>query len=252
MSNTYYSNCGATVGLGCYLYNDPPKTDPVSAGYYSDGVYTFHVTGTTGKVISKINCSGGGGTSGTLNCACFVGDTLINLIGNEQTTINNIKLGDVVMSYNVTTKKMEPNKVLEIFSKSTEDLIKYTFENGTTIISTEDHPFYVNGFNIASYDPIKTFEDYELNSEQIKIGDIVNLSTDITTEIVDIQEYRENNKVYTFVVENNHNYYANNVLVHNKRLEPVCCSNGTSHQNTNKVDGCPCLGSGWIETPGAC
>lgn len=231
---------------GEFILNQAPSQTTDTYVYLVYNYYQELIV-TSGGGTGNIGCPQGS------ICACFVGDTLINMVDGEQTIIKNIKIGDVVMSYNITTNKIEPNKVLEIFNKSSEDLIKYTFQNGTTIISTDDHPFYVNGFNLASFNPIKTTKDYNLKTQQIKIGDIVNLSTDITTVIIDIQEYKEINEVYTFTVENNHNYYANNILVHNKLQAPKCCYSPSrnQYQSTYRIAGCCCLGSDWVDATGS-
>jgi intein/homing endonuclease len=176
-------------------------------------------------------------------------------------SIKNIRPGDTVLSYNEKTGQSELNKVIAIRGKISNQLIRYTFANGVVLESTKDHPYYVNGFNIASYDPIKTTEKYNFNLDidMIKVGDVVNLPNGDTTYIEDIEELFESEKVYTFEVENNHNYYANGILVHNKGFLQICCYNDVTAQYATINNygpghpGCCCLGANWVEvTPSDC
>jgi intein/homing endonuclease len=99
-------------------------------------------------------------------------------------------------------------------------MVKYVFANQTEIICTFDHPFYVDGLELASYTPFLTNKRYELNKEvrQIKMGDMVYLSNGVSkTAVKDVIELDEKDtQTYIITVEDNHNFYANGILVHNK------------------------------------
>jgi intein/homing endonuclease len=72
---------------------------------------------------------------------------------------------------------------------------------------------------LASYRPDWTNEKYDLPSNviEIKIGDFVNLSDNETVKIESIIELsRTDTQTYIISVEDNHNFYANKILVHNK------------------------------------
>jgi len=72
---------------------------------------------------------------------------------------------------------------------------------------------------LASYRPDWTNERYDLpsNVTEIKIGDFVNLSDNETVKIESIIELsRTDTQTYIISVEDNHNFYANKILVHNK------------------------------------
>jgi intein/homing endonuclease len=154
------------------------------------------------------------------NRFCFVAGTEVEMENNGVKKIEEIEVGDVVLTFNEETKEQEHNKVTNVYSPNHSDLVKYEFTNGTVLTCTFDHPFYVNGLGLASYKPEETNEKYKLEKEvvQIKVGDIVNLSNLENTEIKDIVVLSENEstKTYIITVENNHNFYANKVLVHNK------------------------------------
>jgi hypothetical protein len=53
---TYYTNCFPIIN-GCFLYLNSNYTGPVPAGYYSDGVRVYQVTGSIGQVTSVLKCS---------------------------------------------------------------------------------------------------------------------------------------------------------------------------------------------------
>jgi intein/homing endonuclease len=100
------------------------------------------------------------------------------------------------------------------------DLVKYHFSNQTDIVSTHDHPFYVDGLELASLRPDLTNERYNIGKEvrKIKVGDLVYLpSNGSRTAISEIEVLpEEDTQTYIITVEDNHNFYANNILVHNK------------------------------------
>ncbi len=154
------------------------------------------------------------------NRFCFVAGTEVELENGEVKVIEDIQIGDLVLTYNESTNQQEVNKVSGVFSPNHNDLVKYYLSNGTTLTSTYDHPYYVNGLELASFSPSLTNERYKLEKEviQIKEGDVVNLSdlSTSTIEKIEVIVNSELTKTYIITVENNHNFYANKVLVHNK------------------------------------
>lgn len=154
------------------------------------------------------------------NKACFVAGTQITLSNGDTKNIEDIIVGDVVVSYNEESGFQEHKQVVKLESPIHDDLVKYTFSNGAEITCTYDHPFYVNDLTLSSYKPEWTNERYDLPSavSEIKVGDFVYpLDGDVNVEIVSIEELpRVATKTYIFSVEDNRNFYANEILVHNK------------------------------------
>lgn len=152
--------------------------------------------------------------------ACFVAGTQITLSNGDTKNIEDIVVGDVVVSYNEESGIQEHKEVVKIQSPIHDDLVKYTFSNGSQITCTYDHPFYVNDLTLASYKPEWTNERYDLPSvvSEIKVGDFVYpLDGDVNVEIVNIEELpRVETQTYIFSVDGNRNFYANEILVHNK------------------------------------
>jgi intein/homing endonuclease len=139
--------------------------------------------------------------------------------------IEEIEIGDEVITLNEETKLNEVKKVINTKSPIHNDLVKYTLSNGIEVTSTFDHPFYVNEMELASYNPTLTNERYQLDVNVIKIekGDFVYMipkDNGIGMHKVDIEKIEPqpllDTQTYIFTVEDNHNFYANGILTHNK------------------------------------
>ena len=101
----------------------------------------------------------------------------------------------------------------------------YTLSNGKTITSTFDHPYYTNLLQLASFAPQLTNAKYELDTNVIKIkkGDVLYTlpeENEIGLHAVAVQSIEPqplaDTQTYIITVEDNHNFFANNILVHNK------------------------------------
>jgi len=152
--------------------------------------------------------------------SCFVAGTKVTMGDGSEKNIEDIIEGDMVLSFNESTLQNEVKKVIGLKTPIHNDLVKYEFANQTSIVCTFDHPFYVGDLELASYTPFLTNKRYELNKEvkQIKASDMVYLSNGVSrTAIKDIIELDEKDtQTYIITVEDNHNFYANQILVHNK------------------------------------
>jgi len=150
---------------------------------------------------------------------CFTAGTKITLEGGTTKNIEDIVEGDEVISFNEATSTIEPKKVVGTKHPIHNDIVKYHFSNDTELTCTFDHPIYVNGLELASFIPEWTAERYSLDKEvsKIKVGDMVRLATGGHTAIKEIEVLKsEDTQTYIITVEDNHNFYANNILVHNK------------------------------------
>jgi intein/homing endonuclease len=152
--------------------------------------------------------------------SCFVEGTKVTMGDGTQKNIEDVIEGDEVLSFNESTLQNEVKKVIGLKAPIHNDMVKYVFANQTEIVCTFDHPFYVGDLELASYTPFLTNKRYELNKEvkQIKASDMVYMSNGVSkTVIKDIIELDEKDtQTYIITVEDNHNFYANNILVHNK------------------------------------
>ena len=152
--------------------------------------------------------------------SCFIAGTQVTMADGSSKNIEEIVEGDEVLSLNEETGKNETKKVIGLKQPIHNDLVKYHFADQTHVVSTHDHPFYVGDLELASFRPDLTNERYSIGKEvrKIKVGDLVNLSTNSSkTAIKEIELLPEEDvQTYIITVEDNHNFYANNILVHNK------------------------------------
>jgi hypothetical protein len=152
--------------------------------------------------------------------SCFIAGTKVLMADGTEKNIEEIVEGDEVLSFNEETSTTEVKKVIGLKQPIHNDLVKYHFANQTYVVSTHDHPFYVNDLELASFRPDLTNERYSIGKEvgKIKVGDLVNLPTNGSkTAIREIELLPEEDvQTYIITVEDNHNFYANNILVHNK------------------------------------
>ncbi len=152
--------------------------------------------------------------------SCFIAGTKVTMGDGSEKNIEDVIEGDEVLSFNESTLQNEVKKVIGLKTPIHNDLVKYEFANQTSIVCTFDHPFYVGNLELASFTPFLTNKRYQLDREvrQIKAGDMVYLSNGVSkTAIKDIIELDEKDtQTYIITIEDNHNFYANGILVHNK------------------------------------
>ena len=154
------------------------------------------------------------------NRFCFISGTQITMADGSLKNIEEVQIGDEVITLNEETKLNEVKKVIDTKSPIHNDLVKYTLSNGVEVTSTFDHPFYVNKMELASHAPNLTNERYELGVtvRKIETGDFVYMipnDNEVTIEKIEPQPLKDT-QTYIFMVEDNHNFYANGILTHNK------------------------------------
>lgn len=141
--------------------------------------------------------------------ACFKKGVKV-LTNNGYIDIDNIKVNDLVMSYNFDTNSNEYSKVIKTFEHKDINDDLYTITCGSIVIeATSMHPICVSLNNTLEF----------INAKDLKIGNrLVDYEGNIH-EITSITYESVTDTFYNIEVENNHNYYVteNNILVHNKR-----------------------------------
>lgn len=161
---------------------------------------------------------------------CFISGTKISTPDGYK-NIEDIKMGDLVYSYNHKENKVEIKKVNYLFNKNVDKLVTITSTSGEIIECSVNHPIYCNGKYIRAEHIKKGDTLYELQkmSKRNNISKITRqekgyIIREFRVENIKIQkqgnigEPRQSNggiKVYNIGVEDNNNYFANNILVHN-------------------------------------
>ena len=164
----------------------------------------------------------GGYFSVVVHNACFVEGTVISLSNGDSKNIENIIEGDEVLSYNEETKEIESNLVLSTQQPFHSNLVKYKLSDGTELICTHDHPFYIHcdSKDLASFKPGKTNSRYNSITDRVSLIEVGDNLYNSNLEPVSIESIEDMSgdriKTYIFEVNNNNNFFANNILVHNK------------------------------------
>lgn len=151
------------------------------------------------------------------NAPCFAAGTLITLADGTKTAIENIQIGDSIKTFSFGKNVIENRKVQGVTQKMESKTIQLTMSDGTTIRSTFDHPFFNPVRGWVSGDPAFTKKKYGLTCSDLQIGELIQNYDGNVTTVADIVILTDKIKVYNLVsVEVNHNYYANDLLVHNR------------------------------------
>lgn len=146
---------------------------------------------------------------------CFLADTLITTPKGD-IKIQDIEPGDEILSYNEKTDQTEPAVVrkIDVLGAREYFTISYTdgWGYGNEINVTAEHPFYI------VKDTKKKNNMYVKKVKELELGDSIYINgRKEVGEITHIHKTKEDVVVYNLIdVTPNHNYFANDVLVHNK------------------------------------
>jgi len=160
---------------------------------------------------------------------CFVVGTLV-ATDQGLKAIEDIKIGDKVLSSNTNTGEQTYKEVLDTFVSKHQTLVDIKV-NGEVITTTPEHPFFVNGIEWKQAHELQV-ED-TLRNEQREI---------ISISDVKVYTVEKEIEAYNFEVEEFHTYYVGNsfILTHN------ACNNmqkgremqkklGSDYQNSTRI-----------------
>jgi hypothetical protein len=164
--------------------------------------------------ISNSRVSSGNGSGG----GCFVEGTYITLPDGIKMLIEEVKVGMEILTYNEDYEENEIGIVKSLIQPSASKFILIDFADGTGIQCTPEHPFWIIDKGWCSFDPTSSMELHELEVSQLIEGDIAlnEFDEQIVVEGITEISYKKPIKVYNLEIEDNHTYYANGILVHNK------------------------------------
>jgi hypothetical protein len=173
------------------------------------GTTTNEITrNTVGNVLLHNKCTWSG-------FCCFVNGTKIST-ENGHILIEDIKVGDLVWSFNFETQTKELKKVLQVVAPMHDDIVEVEFSNGVTNKNTFDHPYYTIEGSLSSYLPERTKEWYNGDVNQLSVGTTCLDENNNGVEVTSITENLNNTQTYTLFVEDNKNFYANGILVYDE------------------------------------
>ena len=215
LQNTYDGNWSS---LG--IENDPSNTAYAYVNYTKPtgalNTSLWQVKDASGTFnLTFGSCSFDGVNTIQLKVAstCFLAGTKVTMKGGFK-NIEDINVGDYVLSYNEKKRKNVFSKVLYVFNHSEELTNGYLVINNKIRV-TPNHRVMLNGV----WQEIGNAE----------VGDYLYDSNYSEVEIENISRVYANVRTYNLEVENTHIYYAEDVLVHNLKTPNVqwYCYNGT-------------------------
>lgn len=138
--------------------------------------------------------------------SCFPGDMKV-AAKYENIPIQLLKPGQGVASFNHQTEQVEIRKINAVRTHAERNILTLTLESGRVIRATPEHPFYR-----------PTEHEYASTSE-LYVGDYVQTLNGQFDLIEKIESQKEKEDVYNIEVDHNHNYFIEEILVHNARIK---------------------------------
>ena len=150
--------------------------------------------------------------------SCFPAGTKILLSNGNYKNIEDIKAGEYVLSYNEINKNNEASEVLEIESPIRDHMCKIIFSDNSELNLTSEHPIYSNtGWKSINPEDTKRENSYMDFVEKLSVGDLI-LSSNLDYKgVKNISCWNQTIQTYNLKsVSKNRNFYADDVLAHNK------------------------------------
>tara|TARA_Y100000310_G_scaffold188617_1_gene188575 strand:- start:31 stop:735 length:705 start_codon:yes stop_codon:yes gene_type:complete len=165
---------------------------------------------------------------------CFVSGTKVIMKNGPDMNIEDVSVGDEVLSYNVHSKQFEPKKVTKLFTqthnlKDGDVTVKIRFSNGIITHNTIANPFWSKDKGFVAVDDERCNRihewvkqtNYGKETESLSVSDILYSYNENDGELEEVKaekiEYvmEPDIKTYDIQVEDNHTFFANGILTHN-------------------------------------
>ena len=178
-----------------------------------DGDYVAGIAVYDNPARANVFCCGSsqdpppaGGGGGEPPNPCLAEGTKIKMADGTIKNIENVKVGEKVLAYDIGQKKLTEQMVLKtsIHPDYKDGYYLIETESGHQLKATGNHPLYVG-------------DSYVL-TEDLKPLDILYVLKDgniVPTRIKSISFISEPMSVYNFEIEKDKNYFGNDILVHN-------------------------------------
>lgn len=155
------------------------------------------------------------------NGCCFVSGTMILMADGTEKKIENLNVGDSILTNDFALQNIIVSAISDLDTVYHDNIISITLENDVKIKSTADHPYYVSGKDICSYDPISTYKNYGIKAQQLETGDKCYFYSNGELVFINVSSIKKINGTFiTYNISelnNNNNFFANGVLVNNEK-----------------------------------
>lgn len=146
--------------------------------------------------------------------SCFPAGTPITLENGQKKNIEDIKVGDSVLSQNENGVKSS-STVKELIQPVSNNMCQIDFESSPSLKVTNSHPLLTtSGWKAIDVESAK-LEKESVAVTKLNVGDrIINEKGDSLVTSIDC--WSDTIQTYNLTVDNNHTYFANGYLAHNK------------------------------------
>lgn len=170
-----------------------------------------------GSCIPDGTCTGG---------TCFPAGTKVTLPNNKTENIEDVKVGDKVVSEDETGKQ-SVSTVQAVEKPVSNNLCDIKYTDGEDLKVTKGHPLFTqNGWKAIDIN-VAAQEDPGVPVSTLNIGDFMKKDTGSWDQIANISCKDETVQTYNLTVDNAHTYFAGGFLAHNKGWTCPGCYPGT-------------------------
>lgn len=159
------------------------------------------------------------------NGCCFVSGTMILMADGTEKRIEMLRVNDSILTYDFESQNIIISSISDLDTVNHYNIISIALENGIKIMNTADHPYYVFGKGICSYDPISTYDNYGIKARQLEIGDKCYSYSNGELIFINVLSVEKINGTFISYniseLNNNNNYFANGVLVNNENTNKI-------------------------------
>lgn len=205
-----------TIDISTLLINFAP--------IFVSGDNSYSMSFTNEKQIINFYCSDDGSNYNSLGFTyikliktpytCITGDTQIKT-ENGYILVKDLKIGDIILSLNERTGEIENTTVTRVLETQNSVIYTINFDDGTYLNITGSHPMLTERGWVCAESTFGNSHNVTIESVVLKLGDKVKTESG-WKKVVSITQKYNSETLYNISVDNNHNYFANGVLLHNK------------------------------------
>jgi hypothetical protein len=210
-----------------------PRPNPFTAYPYTQPAPTAASYVITGQTFSSTTSSTTPSPTTTLPSlafgSCFVAGTQVSMADGSLKRIEDVQVGDQILTYDETLDRQTISPVIEVFHHPSKvsDLYTFTFSDRTRVTSNGIHLYY-----LPEYHEYAAASEIARQWSRGRALRLLNAKNEIVT-VVGVKQATKDVKLYNLHVTSiydhdgetahfGHNYYANGVLVHNLKCWHGC------------------------------